>query len=104
MEMMQMDKEDKDIVVCVAVRFAELLRESLTPRQWGEMRARNDNAPFGVCHSHDYLDANEVMGEALDDVTNREFADISPDDDPREDRMIALWNRAWNYARGTKLV
>lgn len=73
----------------IAARFVNLLRATLTPQQFAEMQNLNAGADAGICHSHDYCDANEVMARAFAQVVGREF-DLESD--------IALWSSAWAYA------
>jgi hypothetical protein len=71
--------------------FAKRLKAELTPGQWLDMRAKNAaNGDSLVCHSHDYLDANEVMHEAFQALFPGMFAG--------EEEADSLWNGAWEYA------
>ena len=76
-------------------RFAHALGEALsaTGVSIAEVVKRNhQEGETGVCHSHDFLDANGVMAAAFQTITGRE-----PEADSDEDN--ALWNAAWNLAR-----
>lgn len=46
----------------------------------------------GVCHSHDFCDANMVMAEAFKKVVGVEMKTDS-------DEHTALWNAAWGWWR-----
>ncbi len=93
-----MSKTQQDVINAVAQRFAGRLRAMLTPGQWRTMRQANAaEQDAGVCHSHDYCDANEVMADAIADVTGA-YDSLAPDD-PREDSLIRTWNAAWDAAR-----
>jgi hypothetical protein len=50
----------------LAKKFSARLRKVLTPAQVSEAFSRNatETNP-GVCHSHDFCDANEVMAQAV---------------------------------------
>jgi hypothetical protein len=47
--------------------FVDVLHEHTTPAQFEAIRLRNANEPSGsgVCHSHDFIDANMTMAEAF---------------------------------------
>ena len=83
-------------VEAVAVEFTRLLAEELPHAEWVEMLRRNATEPAyqnGACASHDFLDANELMAEAMPGPQPSE------DGGPPEDEWIDLWNAAWNRAR-----
>lgn len=87
-------KASREAVASLAGRFADLLHDAMTPEQWGEMRRRNAfEAHPGVCHSHDFLDANTIMFAAGGGETGL-FA--SPEDFSEE--QAALWDSAWELA------
>ena len=75
----------------IGALFVQQLRAELPPAHFAEMQNLNSVADDGVCHSHDYCDANEVMAEAFAQVVGREI-DLQSDDDR------ALWSSAWRYA------
>jgi hypothetical protein len=77
----------------LALEFVARLREALTPAQWREMRLRNrDETHPSVCHSHDFLDANDILNAALTHLNG----DIEPDIEDEETQK--LWNAAWEIA------
>lgn len=77
----------------LAAEFAKRLREEMTPKEFEEMRRLNaEETDPSVCHSHDFLDANMTMHEAMWNVLGRE-PDLGDDDDD-----TALWNDAWDLA------
>jgi hypothetical protein len=50
----------------IARNFQAIISDRLSPGQLAQMRALNAAEPsFSVCHSHDFLDANEAMREAF---------------------------------------
>jgi hypothetical protein len=76
----------------VGSKFAELLREQLTAQEWREMCQRNAaEHDDGICHSHDFCDANMVMAEAMEEYG---LPEISDDDD-----LVEFCNTAWDYAK-----
>lgn len=79
----------------LAAKFAGVLKEWLTDDQFEEMRLRNRaEAGPGVCHSHDFCDANMAMHEAFTSFG----VDPLPDDGDMAQENIALWNAAWDLA------
>lgn len=75
----------------IATLFVEQLRADLTVEQFAEMQNLNAVADKGICHSHDYCNANEVMAPAFAQVVGREI-------DLQSDADRGLWNDAWAYA------
>ena len=75
----------------IGAEFVTRLRAELSPAHFAEMQNLNSVVDDGVCHSHDYCDANEVMAAAFAQVVGR--AVDTQDDDDR-----ALWSSAWRYA------
>jgi hypothetical protein len=94
--------------LAIALRFTQLLRYELSGREFAELVALNKAEPsLGVCHSHDYIDANTVMEEAFRDVMGRgpfTPSGVEADDaDPAGAMLLAsdtaLFNNAWALAR-----
>lgn len=60
----------------VAERFCELLRQEIGEERFEQVIRRNHArelpAEQGVCHSHDFCDANRVMDQAVHEVLNQE--------------------------------
>ena len=82
----------------VSNRFVELLRARLGSERFLEMQRRNvAEERDSVCHSHDFLDANEIMAEALRDVVG-----VAPFDSgisqARSDALMVTFNEAWSLA------
>lgn len=79
----------------LSCKFSELLAEVVT-RYDGSIeevvRRNRDEAEPGICHSHDFCDANVVMEMAFVQTLSRE-PDLSSDRDTK------LWNDAWNEAK-----
>lgn len=72
----------KPMHVLLAEKFTELLRAALSPAEFAEMADANANeTDAGICHSHDYCDANQVMLNAMEslgieyDAENTLFSD-----------------------------
>lgn len=77
----------------IAKIFAKGLRAELNAAQFCEMLRRNEAEPNpSVCHSHDFIDANVVMGEAFEQVLGRGM-DVSSEADAEH------WNDAWEIAK-----
>lgn len=92
---------DTDTIRTVAARFCAQLRADLARMYWNpdavmdEIRQRNrDETDPGICHSHDFLDANKTMALAM------EFTGMDPlDQDPQRcDQARTIWNAAWTMA------
>jgi hypothetical protein len=77
--------------------FAAKLRSAITADQWRAMCRRNLIAAEGVCASHDFLDANDVMAEAFAEV-------IGHEQDCASDPDAVIWSKAWSIARAQYLV
>jgi hypothetical protein len=77
----------------IAQLHVATLREWFTQSEWVTMCARNaaPDRREGVCHSHDFCDANDSMAAAFKRVMGRDI-----DGDNEAD--CALWNAAWEIA------
>lgn len=76
----------------VAAKFSEILRGWLTPEQMEQVVERNraEKSP-GVCHSHDFCDANMAMLGAFEALG-------VPDPDVDDPAVLKLWSDAWDIA------
>ncbi len=76
--------------------FAHLLRGRVGRKNMRAILKRNAADPdTRICHSHDFIDANDVMAIAFEIVHGRP-PDTGADPD------IAIWNAAWAvFRRGT---
>lgn len=75
----------------LAAAFARAIREYLTRKELAEVIERNRAEPDeGICHSHDFCDANEAMVEAF------EQCGLPMDFESQTD--LNLWGKAWNIA------
>jgi len=84
----------------VALKFAEVLHEWLTPEQMRMVVARNEGQDHDdpCCASHDFCDANMAMDEAFTKAMGRE---IKADDihGGYVEADCDLWNGAWAIAK-----
>ncbi|TGT90867.1 MULTISPECIES: hypothetical protein [unclassified Mesorhizobium] len=82
----------------LARAFGSLIQGELSPRQFRAMCDANKAEPedSGVCHSHDYVDANMTMLAAFQATFNRDPAFLS---DSEETADLQLWNDAWAIAK-----
>lgn len=84
--------------VQVGDRFFHVLQEWLSPLELRKVRERNAHeSNDGICHSHDYCDANEAMGAAFD------YYNLPWATDEHQDEWMSLWNAAWEYAKAKHL-
>jgi len=82
--------ENKLRIVALAEAFDRLLRTEIGKTKYREVLARNAAEPdAGICHSHDFCDANMMMDGAFRVVLQR-----GPDID--DDADLTLWTDAWN--------
>jgi hypothetical protein len=83
-----------DLVRQIAEKFVELLHRDLSKTDFSAMRRLNSTPAYSgnACASHDFLDANETMDEAMVAVLRRS---VVLDDDGD----VALWNDAWQEAK-----
>ena len=82
----------------LARAFGSDMQAALSPRQFRTMCDANKAEPedSGVCHSHDYVDANMVMLAAFEATFGREPAFLS---DSNKTVDLVLWNDAWAIAK-----
>lgn len=101
---------DEALAVIIGVRFARLLAEDMTHAEWLEMRRLNATPKYAAaCASQDFCDANMTMQEAM-----VELGVLDPDADldgdwasentPESQRLVALWNAAWDDAKARYLT
>ena len=82
--------ENQLLIVALAEAFDHLLRTEIGKAKYREVLARNAAEPdAGICHSHDFCDANMMMDGAFRVVLQR-----GPDID--DDADLTLWTDAWN--------
>lgn len=87
--------ENKETTKQLGEVFTQYLRREIGPQRFTEVVRRNavEQSP-SVCHSHDFIDANEVMAEAFRAVIGREI-------DLQSDADCALWSDAWAVAKAS---
>src|SRR5258708_3884179 len=60
------ETKEQALALCVAYHFASALRAYLGEQKFEKMRRLNaTEADRGICHSHDFCDANVCMDEGL---------------------------------------
>lgn len=95
------DRESKTIAV--ANRFVASLRAELGAEGFAEVVRRNRaDADLGVCHSHDFCDANVLMHQAVKKVQGNDVRTADERAAAREEYEV-LWNDAWSLARRAHL-
>ncbi len=96
-----MNQLSNERVTALAREFSRCLRATLDAQEMKEVLDRNaaqDNP--GVCHSHDFCDANMVMQTAAKNLGYAENFDTADTEDQIDD-CCSLWNAAWNEAKST---
>jgi hypothetical protein len=101
----------------VALAFDRILKRDLTAAEYREVLRRNrtDKYAHGSCASHDFLDANMTMLEAMSECTGMDqdsivsvmFPEdgagnvrvISADNSASDPELLTLWNAAWEEWR-----
>jgi hypothetical protein len=86
-------------IIAIALNFVDGLRKDLTAGQYRTMLERNAaRSNDGICHSHDFCDANMTMDMAFREVGVTPPADL--DDRTHEfEAACVVWNAAWDHAR-----
>lgn len=76
----------------LAERFVAILRDWMDADEWAEMCERNaaETQP-GICHSHDFCDADMAMWEAWNELSPHTL-------EVQEENHTALWKQAWDIA------
>lgn len=80
----------------LSVRFSKILREWLSEAEMADVLARNatEKNPQ-ICHTHDFVDSNQAMLDAVKELGFREIDLTSP----ISDAGVDLWNAAWCFAK-----
>lgn len=101
--------QSKTIVVTsqqIGILFADLLFKEIGQRKYNKVVDLNtmESRP-GICHSHDFCDANMVMHAAFHKVGLAGAADFEENEQesPAHAESVAMWNEAWDYAKQTRL-
>lgn len=101
--------ETRHLAYAIADAFVEGIRDSHSAAQFAEIRRRNAaELDQGVCHSHDFCDANMIMLEAFTAICGREPAFLEGTDaeghySEAAEADAALWSQAWNIAASVGL-
>jgi hypothetical protein len=88
------------LAVIVGDDFARRIREAMSPAEFEEMRRRNASLGPNTCASHDFLDANALMDEALTAVGFEQALGDDFEGSPYQ----RVWNAAWDHARRLRLT
>jgi len=88
--------EENSVERELARAFVRQLEANIEADQFEQVRKRNATTEYAgnVCASHDFIDANEVMASAFNEVIGR---DVNCDEEQSGD--VALWNKAWDIAK-----
>jgi hypothetical protein len=87
----------------LAIAFSEAVKAEFTVVEFRTMNERNRALPAdsGICHSHDYCDANMLMLDAFTEVLDREPWFLTDPDCPKGEADMRLWGDAWAIAKAT---
>ena len=86
------NEHESHIVRDLARHFSAGLLQAIGAEKMHEVNELNANEKHAdVCHSHDFIDANEVMDDAFREVLGREIRQ-------QVDADCQLWNEAWSLA------
>lgn len=92
-------EEFEDKVLRLATAFSRNIRAALEPEELQEAVVRNlAESSAGVCHTHDFLDANMIMDAAFSEAFGREREDEDPETG-EEPEDFAIWSAAWMLAK-----
>jgi hypothetical protein len=87
--------EREELVERIAKLYSEKLKQELTPEELTQAIKDNRSEEMdGVCHTHDYIDANMVMLEAMEEIMGEGYCD----DIPVDQEKTLLWNDSWKMA------
>ena len=93
-----MESLDPTPTESLASTFATTLRDWMTEDEFSAVRERNaESSDPMVCHSHDFVDANEAMAAAFLSV-------LGVNADSRESDDVETWNAAWALAKRNYLT
>lgn len=84
--------DERMAVSTLADAFSTALGSILSEEEMQSVRERNRSADEMICHSHDFVDANEVMAQAFEFAFGLENAGLT-------DATRELWNSAWSLAK-----
>lgn len=95
------DVVQPQLVRIVAREFARVVRSWLDGEELAEViRLNRAETVPGICHSHDFMDANDAMGEAFAICELPTCADIEGADEPElHEWSCRIWSDAWGLAQ-----
>jgi len=95
---------DITTTIRLAKAFGAIVRESFSRRDFRQIldRNRRETNP-GVCHTHDFCDANMLMEAAFIETMGREpllpcDSDGTAETEARQEAECVLWSDAWAIA------
>lgn len=94
----------RPIAATVSHFFSEAVREHLSADELAEVNRRNAEDYFAACATHDFADANELMGAAMERAFFGNvvlFAEEDGDEGMSE-ANTRLWNAAWDISKRVK--
>ena len=101
------EREDETLVPELAEQFCVILNGWLTPEQMNHVvdsnRIARITGDFGVCHSHDFCDANQAMLDAWEWMFGKDEVPAiieAGTGNAEQERDNKLWNAAWSLAKG----
>lgn len=81
-------------IEALAKEFSHSLKSALSSEEMNDLVKKNQSELIpGICHSHDYCDANMVLHE----VFMKHGMDIA--DEGGRERWGEVWDSAWNLAK-----
>lgn len=90
----------------IAEAFKLKLREELTAEQLAEAVRRNERqADPGVCHTHDFCDANMPMSAAWEAIGHGDKIELMLsefDEDETGQAIAKRWGEAWDLAKAER--
>lgn len=83
----------------LAQLFSNFVQGALTKKQFAKVVLLNQQETDpNVCHTHDFVDANEVMASAWLELTGREISLDRVNSNNVQD-AVNIWNAAWSAAK-----
>lgn len=83
-------------IEAVARDFAQRVTRYIGLASMQDVVERNRTAEEGICHSHDFCDANVFMAEAMEANGH-----VDPDPEHCDPGFAATWSDAWNVAKAS---
>lgn len=90
-------------VIQLSNEFSKIVNAEYSECELADVIALNRvEASEGVCHTHDYYDANEFMAQAFREVLGRDlvfYNSDEPETQAQYDSDVELWNAAWDMSK-----